>query len=88
MLFKNLRVHQIFGANTEVGKTLFATALCRTAALAGEASHYLKPVGTGGHGDDWSALFTTFTFTVPLNAAMQACFNFLPKNTIKMSPLL
>jgi dethiobiotin synthetase/adenosylmethionine--8-amino-7-oxononanoate aminotransferase len=53
MLFKNLRIHQIFGANTEVGKTLFATALCRTSAQNGEASHYLKPVGTGGHGDDW-----------------------------------
>lgn len=53
MLFRNLRVHQIFGANTEVGKTVFATALARASSEAGEASHYLKPVGTGGYGDDW-----------------------------------
>lgn len=51
-MFRHLRVHQVFGANTEVGKTLFATALCRASVAAGEASHYLKPVGTGGYGDD------------------------------------
>lgn len=51
-MFRHLRVHQVFGANTEVGKTLFATALCRASAAAGEASYYLKPVGTGGLGDD------------------------------------
>lgn len=53
MLFRNLRIHQIFGANTEVGKTVFATALSRTAHELGEASHYIKPIGTGGQGDDW-----------------------------------
>ena len=67
MLFKNLRIHQIFGANTEVGKTLFATALCRTSVLNGEASHYLKPVGTGGYGDDWS-MERTLHLTLMLKA--------------------
>lgn len=51
-MFRHLRVHQVFGANTDVGKTLFAAALCRASAAAGETSHYLKPVGTGGLGDD------------------------------------
>lgn len=26
-LYNNLRIHQIFGANTDVGKTIFSTAL-------------------------------------------------------------
>ena len=69
MLFRNLRVHQIFGANTEVGKTVFSTALCRTSAQLGEASHYLKPVGTGGYGDDWCVMLVWFLKT---NASLQA----------------
>ena len=46
-LFKNLRIHQIFGANTDVGKTIFITALVRASALSGAPVHYLKPVSTG-----------------------------------------
>ena len=54
MLFRSLRIHQIFGANTEVGKTIFSTALCRTSLALGEKVSYLKPVGTGDldEGDD------------------------------------
>ncbi|KAG9018299.1 hypothetical protein FRB93_000002 [Tulasnella sp. JGI-2019a] len=58
MLYQNLRIHQIFGANTNVGKTIIATVLCRAQAqrLKGEDRaavessprvFYLKPVSTG-----------------------------------------
>ncbi|ODN84878.1 dethiobiotin synthase [Cryptococcus amylolentus CBS 6039] len=54
-LFPNLRAHQVFGANTEVGKTLLTTALLRasasrfaeTSAEAKKRVFYLKPVSTG-----------------------------------------
>jgi dethiobiotin synthetase/adenosylmethionine--8-amino-7-oxononanoate aminotransferase len=51
LLYRNLRVHQIFGTNTDVGKTIFATALVRTSARWGHNVLYLKPVSTGGAGD-------------------------------------
>lgn len=47
LLYRNLRVHQIFGANTDVGKTIFATALVRASAHSGHNVLYLKPVSTG-----------------------------------------
>lgn len=41
----------IFGANTDVGKTVFSTALCRnltrSEALKDDVVAYLKPVSTG-----------------------------------------
>lgn len=47
MLFPHLRIHQIYGANTDVGKTIFSTILCLTNAAAGNRVFYLKPVSTG-----------------------------------------
>lgn len=47
LLYRHLRVHQIFGANTDVGKTIFATALVRASAHWGHNVLYLKPVSTG-----------------------------------------
>ncbi|KDQ59029.1 hypothetical protein JAAARDRAFT_127738 [Jaapia argillacea MUCL 33604] len=47
LLFKNLRIHQVFGANTDVGKTIFTTALVRASASIQDAVFYLKPVSTG-----------------------------------------
>jgi len=47
LLFKHLRVNQIFGANTDVGKTILTTALVRASALTGKSVFYLKPVSTG-----------------------------------------
>jgi dethiobiotin synthetase/adenosylmethionine--8-amino-7-oxononanoate aminotransferase len=49
-LFKHLRVHQIFGANTGIGKTVFSTALVRASA-SDCATFYLKPVSTGSGRD-------------------------------------
>ncbi|CAK5263229.1 unnamed protein product [Mycena citricolor] len=47
LLFKNLRVHQIFGANTDVGKTILTTALVRGSAALKNEVYYLKPISTG-----------------------------------------
>ncbi|PWN39503.1 PLP-dependent transferase [Ceraceosorus guamensis] len=47
LLFRHVRVAQIFGANTDVGKSIFATALCLASQRAEEEVHYLKPVSTG-----------------------------------------
>lgn len=53
-LYRNFRVYQVFGANTDVGKTVFSTLLCRTAARSipsGDRVWYLKPVSTGALSD-------------------------------------
>ncbi|KAF8328123.1 pyridoxal phosphate-dependent transferase [Cantharellus anzutake] len=61
LLYRNLRIYQLFGANTDVGKTIFATALVRGAAarikhleseapnpeIAPSGVYYLKPCSTG-----------------------------------------
>lgn len=44
-LWKKFPVHYVFGANTDVGKTIFSTALLRH--LANENSLYIKPISTG-----------------------------------------
>lgn len=53
LLWRSLRVHQVFGANTDVGKTIFTTLLCKTAKQKGsnERVSYLKPVSTGATDD-------------------------------------
>jgi dethiobiotin synthetase/adenosylmethionine--8-amino-7-oxononanoate aminotransferase len=50
-LYKHLRIHQVFGANTDVGKTVLTTALCRTAAVTSRRVYYLKPLSTGHPSD-------------------------------------
>ncbi|KAK8873088.1 dethiobiotin synthetase [Apiospora arundinis] len=49
LLWRNLRVYQIYGANTDVGKTIFTTALCNAASklYSNDLTGYLKPVSTG-----------------------------------------
>jgi bifunctional dethiobiotin synthetase / adenosylmethionine---8-amino-7-oxononanoate aminotransferase len=47
LLYKHLRIHQVFGANTDVGKTIFTTALLQATALQKRAGFYLKPISTG-----------------------------------------
>lgn len=53
LLWRSLRVFQVFGANTDVGKTVFTTLLARTAARrwADERVAFLKPVSTGAAAD-------------------------------------
>lgn len=47
LLHKHLRIHQIFGANTDVGKTILTTALVRASAARNTPVFYLKPISTG-----------------------------------------
>lgn len=63
LLWRSLRVYQIFGANTEVGKTVFTTLLCKTAKRnwKNENVSFLKPVSTGPltEADDQCELFNS-----------------------------
>ncbi|KAL1744717.1 pyridoxal phosphate-dependent transferase [Schizophyllum fasciatum] len=63
-LFRNLRVHQIFGANTDVGKTLLTTALVRASAARGHDVFYLKPVSTGSMSEADDGHIQRFTGSV------------------------
>jgi dethiobiotin synthetase/adenosylmethionine--8-amino-7-oxononanoate aminotransferase len=49
LLWRSLRVYQVYGANTEVGKTVVTTILCKGARKlwADEETAYVKPVSTG-----------------------------------------
>ncbi|KAK9436578.1 bifunctional dethiobiotin synthetase/adenosylmethionine-8-amino-7-oxononanoate aminotransferase [Metarhizium brunneum] len=49
LLWRSLRVYQVFGANTDVGKTIFTTLLARTAKKLWKDENvaFLKPVSTG-----------------------------------------
>jgi dethiobiotin synthetase/adenosylmethionine--8-amino-7-oxononanoate aminotransferase len=49
LLRRNLRVYKIYGANTDVGKTVITSILCNAArgVWKDEATAYLKPVSTG-----------------------------------------
>lgn len=48
-LWRHLPIYQIYGANTDVGKTIFTTVLCNALLKRNptESVHYLKPVSTG-----------------------------------------
>ncbi|KAK0725535.1 hypothetical protein B0H67DRAFT_641940 [Lasiosphaeris hirsuta] len=49
LLWRSLRVYQVYGANTDVGKTIFSTLLCKAATRFwdNEQTAFLKPVSTG-----------------------------------------
>ncbi|KAK2613587.1 hypothetical protein N8I77_000493 [Diaporthe amygdali] len=53
LLWPSLRALQIWGANTDVGKTIFSTILCLSVAAKRhkEGVFYLKPVSTGSAED-------------------------------------
>lgn len=48
-LWRSLRAHQVYGANTDVGKTIVSTILCNAVNRLKnkEQSAFLKPVSTG-----------------------------------------
>ena len=64
LLFKNLRVHQVFGANTDVGKTILTSGLVRASAAQKNRVFYLKPVSTGPleDADDEYVLYISLFF--------------------------
>ncbi|KAK5689125.1 hypothetical protein LTR17_026509 [Elasticomyces elasticus] len=47
VLWPKLRVLQVYGANTGVGKTIFSSILCRAFLKRFPEVHYLKPISTG-----------------------------------------
>ena len=49
LLWRSLRVYQVYGANTDVGKTVFTTILCNVAnrLWQDEETAFLKPISTG-----------------------------------------
>lgn len=53
LLWRSLRVYQVYGANTEVGKTVGTTLLCKAARRhwKNEETGYVKPVSTGAATD-------------------------------------
>lgn len=51
VLWRSLRAHQVYGANTDVGKTIVSTLLCNTVQRANATPAFLKPVSTGALDD-------------------------------------
>ncbi|KAI0399862.1 bifunctional dethiobiotin synthetase/adenosylmethionine-8-amino-7-oxononanoate aminotransferase [Xylaria palmicola] len=49
LLWRNLRIYKVYGANTDVGKTVLTSVLCNATRRIwkDEATAYLKPVSTG-----------------------------------------
>ncbi|KAJ5757327.1 uncharacterized protein N7511_006021 [Penicillium nucicola] len=50
-LWRNLRAHQVYGANTDVGKTIVSTVLCNAIQRQKQQAAFLKPVSTGALDD-------------------------------------
>lgn len=48
-LWRALRSYQVYGANTDVGKTVMSTILCKALSKKNSSENvwYLKPVSTG-----------------------------------------
>lgn len=46
-LWRTLRAHQVYGANTDVGKTIISTVLCNAIQRQSQQAAFLKPVSTG-----------------------------------------
>lgn len=51
MLWRSLRALQVYGANTDVGKTIVSTLLCRSVQRRNQRAAFLKPVSTGALAD-------------------------------------
>jgi len=49
LLWRSLKAYQVFGANTDVGKTIFTALLCNASRRfrSDEQISFLKPVSTG-----------------------------------------
>jgi bifunctional dethiobiotin synthetase / adenosylmethionine---8-amino-7-oxononanoate aminotransferase len=45
-LWRTLRAHQVYGANTDVGKTIVSTLLIKALSNKGKVG-FIKPVSTG-----------------------------------------
>ncbi|GKT92474.1 adenosylmethionine-8-amino-7-oxononanoate aminotransferase [Colletotrichum tofieldiae] len=84
LLWRSLKAYQIYGANTDVGKTVFASVLCNAARnfWPHEKTAFLKPVSTGppaeaddGHIERFApgiAKKTLFQFEIPASPHLAA----------------
>lgn len=53
LLLERTTIYQIFGSNTNIGKTVFSTLLCKcTSEKMGGSISYLKPIATGHDSDE------------------------------------
>lgn len=69
MLWRDLKVVQVFGANTNVGKSVLSTLLCKTAERKAPGRvTYVKPVSTGSAEDADDAC------DIPSSVAMTSFF--------------
>lgn len=50
-LWRTLRANQVYGANTDVGKTIVSTVLCNAIQRQKQRAAFLKPVSTGALDD-------------------------------------
>lgn len=73
LLWRSLRAYQIFGANTDVGKTIFTTLLCRAAAhqYPHEKVSFVKPVSTGAADEADEQHISKFASGVNFNTLVQ-----------------
>ncbi|KIX93867.1 uncharacterized protein Z520_10492 [Fonsecaea multimorphosa CBS 102226] len=60
MLWRDLKAWQVFGANTNVGKTIVSTLLCRALQTPDQRVLYLKPVSTGPRDEEDVGHIDTF----------------------------
>ncbi|OAP62181.1 dethiobiotin synthase [Fonsecaea erecta] len=60
MLWRDLKAWQVYGANTNVGKTIVSTLLCRALQTPDQRVLYLKPVSTGPRDEEDVGHIDTF----------------------------
>ncbi|KAK4142395.1 pyridoxal phosphate-dependent transferase [Dichotomopilus funicola] len=101
LLWRSLRVYQVYGANTEVGKTVVTTLLCKAARRLWkkEETGYVKPVSTGAatDADDLhirrfapgipSKTLFQYDLAVSPHIAAEASKKFIPSDEILLNEL-
>ncbi|KAI0102629.1 hypothetical protein GGR51DRAFT_526428 [Nemania sp. FL0031] len=97
LLWRNLRVYKIYGANTDVGKTVVTSILCNASRRIwkDEATAYLKPVSTGPQDeadDDHIKRYTRdvtsrtlYQYSQPVSPHIAAKGNVIPNERILRS---
>lgn len=90
LLWRSLRVHQVYGANTDVGKTIFTTILCNAARKGwkDENISYLKPVSTGASedaDDRCKFFFVTGLICIANEFGLQTCPHTLAMELLPLS---
>ncbi|KAI0204336.1 hypothetical protein F4808DRAFT_413178 [Astrocystis sublimbata] len=94
LLWRDLRIYKIYGANTNVGKTILSSILCNASRRLwkNEATAYLKPVSTGPDeeaDDNHIKKFTQgvirktlYQYSQPLSPHIAAKGNIIPNERI------